>query len=226
MTSETITRFGLIRHGETEWNRSRRIQGQLDSPLTDAGRLQATGWGKRLTCCRWDRILVSDLGRAMETGRLINRTLQLPVDSDAGLREQDWGAWIGMTLADVKRQHPNELSHQVRAGWRFCPPEGESRREVLYRCTTALQTAARRWPGQTVLVVAHEGVIKCLVYHLSGRRFLPEEPPLVKRRHLHWIESDGKALRAGEINALPLTHSTVTVHAARRKNGEPRDSQR
>lgn len=222
---EITTRFGLIRHGETEWNRSRQIQGQQDSPLTGTGRQQAMDWGKRLTCFPWDHMLVSDLGRAMETGRLINQTLRLPVDSDAGLREQDWGAWIGLTLVEIKRQKPMELEQQVRAGWHFCPPSGESRREVLHRCCKTLQTAAKKWAGKTVLVIAHEGVIKCLVYHLAGRRFLPEEPPLVKQRHLHWLESDGQTLRVAAVNALSLSNVTSTAQAVGPKTETPCGSQ-
>jgi bisphosphoglycerate-dependent phosphoglycerate mutase len=74
----TTTRFGLIRHAETVWNRENRIQGHRDSSLTDSGKTDADGWGRRLKRIAWDRIFGSDLGRAVDTAAIINRHLKLP----------------------------------------------------------------------------------------------------------------------------------------------------
>jgi probable phosphoglycerate mutase len=198
------TRFGLIRHGETEWNREKRIQGQQDSPLTPTGEQQAVTWGKQLATLAWDRLVASDLGRARATAKLINQALNLPLDTTADLREQDWGAWIGLTVPEIKQQHKKELKRQIQSGWQFCPPGGETRANVFQRSRRALEATARRWPDQTILVVAHEGVIKCLLYRLSNRQFLPEEPPLIKPRHLHWLSCTSGQLAIDAVNAIPL----------------------
>ena len=198
------TRFGLIRHAQTVWNREKKIQGHSDSPLTDAGIVQATRWGRILEQFSWNRLLASDTGRALATAEIIGAYLKIPLTGDPRLREQDWGRWAGKTIAQLKAEQPLELAEQTNAGWDFRPPDGEDRRSVLARSRAALQDAFTRWPGENILVVTHEGVIKCLVYHLSGRQFLPSEPPLLKSYQLHRLIHDGDGLGLEAINALAL----------------------
>ena len=200
-----VTRFGLLRHAETEWNRIKRIQGQCDSVLTDKGRLQAREWADVLGTLSWHGILTSDLGRAMETAQSVNRLLDLPIQTDSRLREQDWGDWTGRTIKVIGREEPDELARAEAAGWGFRPPGGEDRHEVWNRGRAALLEAARQWPGENILVVTHEGVIKCLIYRLSGRMFLPSEPKLIKPEYLHWLAHEQRELRIEEVNSVPLS---------------------
>ena len=200
-----ITRFGLIRHAETVWNKAKRIQGHSDSRLSGNGRRQAQNWGPILKEIPWDRILASDTGRAIETARIINGSIDIPLSSDARLREQDWGRWTGKTVSQLKIQEPQVLAEQVRTGWEFCPPGGESRLNLWTRSRKALIQAAETWPGQTVLVVTHEGVIKSLIYGLSGRKYLPHEPPMLKKSYyLHWLFCKDKQLEIEKVNAIGL----------------------
>ncbi len=204
MTNSQPTTFGLIRHATTLWNEKKIIQGQQDSPLSETGQQMAADWGRRLASFPWQRIVCSDLGRTRETTELINQTLKLPVCPDKRLREQDWGEWSGISLAEVKQTHKELLQTMVRSGWLFKPPGGESRKQVLKRSLTALQETHTSWPGESILVVCHEGVIKCLLYHLTDRKFLPEEPPLIKRNHLNLLEHDDKKLYLKVLNYNPL----------------------
>lgn len=199
-----VTHFGLIRHAETRWNREKKIQGQADSPLTASGRRQAGHWGQLLKPLGWDFLLASDSPRALQTAVQVNRTLDVPLTTDSRLREQDWGRWTAMTLTRLKRDEPAQLAEQVAAGWRFCPPGGEDRISVRRRSLRALQQAAARWAGRRLLVVTHEGVIKCLLYHLAGRRFLPTEAALIRPYHLHRLVWDQNGLRLQQVNALAL----------------------
>ena len=205
--NSSVNIFGLIRHAQTLWNQEKRIQGQSDSPLTEEGENQAIQWGRLLNAHQWDRILVSDTGRAQKTAALINATLQIPLVEDARLREQDWGEWTGKTLKQVKNEVPELLAEEAAAGWEFCPPGGEDRNRVWARSQKALQEAAKKWPGVKILVVTHEGVTKSLIYRLAGRKFLPTEDPLLCNNHLHWLICDRKELRIKEINALALSGS-------------------
>lgn len=198
-----VTRFGLVRHAETVWNREKRIQGHSDSPLTEAGRQIAEKWGRQLKEHAWDRMLVSDLGRARETAGCINIALKLSIDTDAGLREQNWGLWEGERILSLQDRAP--LKEQVAAGWAFCPPGGEDRESVWKRGQAALCRAGSRWPGNTILVVTHEGMLKCLIYRLLGRRFLPSEPMVIESGRLHLLRHDQKGLSIERINALRLT---------------------
>ena len=207
MRGDDVTCFGLMRHARTAWNRDGRIQGQIDSDLTPAGEAAARSWGKILKGRSWDRILVSDLGRARRTADLVNASLGLPVTTDARLREMDWGEWSGYTVREIRDRFPGSLEAQEGRGWAFRPPGGESRDDQFERCRAALVEASRRWPGRTLLVVAHGGVIKSLVYRSLGRKFLPSEPAVIKPYHLHWfsVAAEG-GLRLDRLNGLDLGH--------------------
>ncbi|MGB9440788.1 MAG: histidine phosphatase family protein [Desulfobacterales bacterium] len=200
----TTTRFGLIRHAQTDWNREKKIQGHSDSPLTANGKKQASSWGRRLFQFPWDRLLASDSGRALTTAERINAFLNIPLETDPRLREQDWGDWVSKTIPQIQTEAYQVLEEQINAGWNFCPPGGESRDSVLERSQEALMEAADRYPGDNLLVVTHEGVIKCLVYYLCGRKFLPTEPRLLQSYRLHWLVFDRQGLQIEKVNALKL----------------------
>ena len=145
--NKTAMQYGLIRHAKTLWNLEKRIQGQQDSPLSQDGKKMAADWGPLLATVKWDRIICSDLERAHHTAEIINRDMQLPIVSDRRLREQDWGGWCGQTLKEVKKKYSEPLHREVRSGWDFRPPGGESRSEVLGRSKSALADAhdAAQW---------------------------------------------------------------------------------
>ncbi|HWR92699.1 MAG TPA: histidine phosphatase family protein [Desulfobacterales bacterium] len=200
----TVTRFGLIRHAETVWNRERRVQGQLDSPLTPEGERQAERWGRALRLLPWSRILASDTGRAVATAAIINAHLNLAVENDPRLRELDWGRWTSRTLARIRAEDAAEVAAQEAAGWKFRPPGGESRRQQMERSRQALIDTARRWPGACILVVTHEGVIKGLAHHLCGRAYVAADAVCLQPYHLHWLEVIGGRMALAELNARAL----------------------
>jgi broad specificity phosphatase PhoE len=181
------TIFGLLRHGTTRWNEEKRIQGREDTPLTLEGKKKTVIWSHYLTNFKWDRIAASDLGRVKETVSILNRTLDLPISWDKRLREQNWGDWEGMRLTDVKNSSPEMFGRQINAGWDFKPPQGESRRSVQQRAHAAILETTAKWPNKKILVVCHQGVIKCLLYHIAKRSFLPEESKLIDKDRLHTI---------------------------------------
>jgi broad specificity phosphatase PhoE len=202
--TNATTRFGLIRHAETVWNRERRIQGHQDSPLTPEGERMAAAWGQLLGVFPWDRILSSDSGRAMATAVRVNAHLRLPIDTDPRLRELDWGRWTTKTLAQLREEEGELLAAQERAGWDFQPPEGESRRRQLERSRQVLLEAASRWPGRSILVVSHGGIIKSLAHSLGGAEPLTAASVGVQPYRLHWISVASGRLSLEGLNALAL----------------------
>jgi probable phosphoglycerate mutase len=200
-----ITHFGIMRHAKTEWNQEKKIQGQRNSPLTPEGKQQAREWGMLLENFSWNRILASDMGRALETVDIINGYLQVPIIKDSRLQEQDWGEWTGKTLSMIKKEIPGLLENQERAGWDFRPPGGEDRYTVWQRSRKALQEATEKWPGENILVITHEGVIKCLIYRLFGRQFLPTEPSILNSWDLHRIRYENQRFQIEKINALAIS---------------------
>jgi broad specificity phosphatase PhoE len=202
--ANATTRFGLIRHAQTVWNRDKRIQGQQDSPLTPEGEKMADTWGQRLAAFHWDRILASDTGRAVATAERINAYLKLPIDTHARLRELDWGRWTTKTVAQLWEEEGERVAEQDRAGWDFQPPGGESRRSQLERSRQVLLEVAGRWPGRSILVVTHEGVIKALAHFLAGTGFSTAAGASLQPYRLHWISAADGQLSLDGLNALAL----------------------
>jgi probable phosphoglycerate mutase len=204
--ADKATRFHLMRHAPTEWNAAGRIQGQADAPLTPAGRLWADGWGRRLAEIGLTRLLSSDTGRALATSQAIQGALGRPLtlSTDPRLREQDWGQWTGCFHRRLRKEAAEAYRRQQARGWQFRPPGGESHLEVLERALSALQDAALRHPGESILVVTHEGVIKCLLYHLAIRDGCGRPPIPPAAWHAHRLVGVGRRVRLDRVNALDL----------------------
>jgi probable phosphoglycerate mutase len=201
---DKTARFYLMRHAPTEWNAAGRLQGQADSPLTPAGRLWASAWGRRMAGIGITRLLSSDTGRALATVEAMKGALDRPQGTDPRLRELDWGQWTGCFHRRLKKEAAEAYRRQQARGWQFRPPGGESHLEVLERALSALRDAAERHPGETVLVVTHEGVIKCLVYHLAIRDGCGCAPKSLAPWHMHHLVGDDSRIRLQQVNALDL----------------------
>jgi len=198
MTMET--HFLLMRHARTQWNQQRRIQGQTDTPLAPEGIKTAKGWGPCLAGRGIDLILTSDLQRARHTAELVNEHLTLPVETDPRLREQHWGDWTGLYVADLRAMR-EEVRARESKGFGFMPPGGEDRQQVFLRASMALTDAAKKHAGKRILVTTHNGVLRVLAYKLLGMQFTPEEPlPIKKDYRLHHLICNGGRLRAHELN--------------------------
>jgi len=199
-TTIDATVFGFLRHGETKWNRLKKIQGSCNSPLTEKGKAHVRNWAQTLKKYPWDRIFASDLGRVKETVAILNNELNLPVEYDARLREQSWGQWEGLTIPYIRTHHAEELENRVKRGWLFSAPGGETRQAVKDRVLAALLTAHKKWCGQKILIVCHQGVIKTTLYHITKRAFLPEEDPLLSHNRLHIIKYSAGSFATVELN--------------------------
>lgn len=186
--------FCLLRHGQTLWNRDKRIQGQSESPLSEKGRAQADAWGAQLAAWNLSRVVASPLGRAQQTAERCNAALGLPLQLDSRLMEQDWGAWVGRRIVDIRQEERELLRHQEARGWDFTPPGGESRTQLLRRAMDCLQDLARTCPGERLLLVSHNGVLRALALHLLGSDYLPGTPDPVARGRLLCIRAHGHGL--------------------------------
>ena len=200
-----VTVFGLLRHGQTEWNILKKIQGSADSPLSAQGKEQTDGWADTLKSYDWDRIIASDLGRVRATVDILNRKLCLPVSFDPRLREQHWGDWEGLTIPFIQHNFKEELARRVAMGWDFAAPGGETRRAVKDRVLTTLLESAQKWPGQKILIVCHQGVVKSVLYSLNDRDFLPGEDPLLQHNRLHLISCTGQGFTPLKLNIARKT---------------------
>jgi len=196
------TNFGLLRHGQTVWNKEKRVQGSGNSPLTAEGAELSRQWGRYLATASmdWDLILTSPLQRARDTAKLVNESLSLPIRVEEGIREQDWGQWEGLTLEQIKKQFPEVMEQSILKGWEFRPPQGESRREVQQRSLKVLSTINSQYAGKNILTISHLGVIKTILYYIENRQFLPEEPKIIHKNRFHLIRAQETAFFIVEKN--------------------------
>jgi len=144
----------LVRHGETDWNRQHRIQGLTDIPLNDTGREQARRAGRLLASRDWDAVVSSPLQRALETATIIADELGLPAPTtDDQLVERNYGEAEGLDFDELNRRFPEDA-----------PVPGRERRSaVRKRAMAALLRIAATHPDESVLVVAHGGLIRAVL---------------------------------------------------------------
>ncbi|MXV80722.1 MAG: histidine phosphatase family protein [Chloroflexi bacterium] len=155
----------LVRHGQTEWNRTRRIQGQSDVPLNEHGRAQAEALGKRLSDVRFDAAYSSDLSRTMESAELVTAARACEIVPTPELREFSYGEWEGMTIAEIEAQAPERLRRRLQGrNEDFAGPGGENACDVLERVRAFYERALQRHgAGDRLLVVAHGGSLRALL---------------------------------------------------------------
>lgn len=168
----------LLRHGQTPMSVERRYAGRSDVPLTDTGQRQAAAAAKRLATADIGVIVTSPLQRAVRTAEEVAALCGAPVLSDEGFRETDFGAWEGMTFAEVRERWPDEMAAWL-ADPGVAPPGGESFVEVSERVLAALKTLLAEREGQRILIVSHVTPIKMLVTEA-----LLAPPPAMYRMHL------------------------------------------
>lgn len=162
----TLRYLVLLRHGQTDYNVDGRMQGHLDSVLTERGRAQAATVAPEVAALKPARLISSDLSRAADTAEVVAAACGIGVETDPRLRETHLGAWQGRTVVDIETEWPGAI-----ATWRqdpaWAPPGGESRLEVVRRCTPAVEELDDSLAGgdgsATAVLVAHGGMIAGLV---------------------------------------------------------------
>ncbi|MBC7517478.1 MAG: histidine phosphatase family protein [Microbacteriaceae bacterium] len=149
-----MTQLYLVRHGETDWNVQRRIQGSTDIPLNDNGRRQAKRTARLLAAGQWDAVFTSPLSRAHETATIITGELQLPAPQLLpAVVERRYGDAEGLDFYDVEARFPDGVH----------VPGRELPAAVVQRALPALTDLARQRPAQRIIVVTHGGVIRALL---------------------------------------------------------------
>ena len=165
MLRDVGTRILLLRHGQTDWNHSRRFQGRADVPLNEAGVEQAKAARTRLEGFVFDAVYSSPLSRALHTARLVRPGE--PVLIDPRLAEIDVGTWAGLTWDEVAAQAPEMLERDRPDDFRHSAT-GETVAEVTARVVAAVEEIAQRHEGGTVLVASHGLALTCALHGLLG----------------------------------------------------------
>ena len=161
-----MTTIHFVRHGETIWHHDNRYAGVSDIPLTDRGRRQAEQLAAWAATTDVERVLSSDLGRAVETAQRSAESLGVDLEIDARLREVDFGRGEGLTEAEMEKAFPRERAAFVRTPATSPLPRGETGVSAVERAATALAELATS--GRPALVVAHTTLGRLLLCHLLG----------------------------------------------------------
>ena len=163
-----LTRVVAIRHGETVWNAGMRMQGQLDTALSERGRWQARRVAEALAGEGIEAIFASDLARAFDTAQALATPRGLPITTDAGLRERSFGVFQGFTYAEIDARWPAEAARWRRHDPDFGPEQGETLHEFSARAVAACTRIAASQAGRSIAIVTHGGVLDCL-YRAASR---------------------------------------------------------
>jgi broad specificity phosphatase PhoE len=159
----------FIRHGETDWNRTLRLQGQRDIPMNAFGCRQAARNGRALAGILakddW-QFVASPLARSVETMRIVLASADRSdamFATDARLMELTYGDWEGLTLPEVAKRDPDAMRRRDTDKWNYVPPAGESYAMLAERVSEWLMSL--RAPS---LIVAHGGTLRVLLHNLAG----------------------------------------------------------
>ena len=158
-----------MRHGQSTWNHERRIQGQLDPPLSDEGRRQAAQLGRRLAGRKFAGFYSSDLRRAAETAQLVGESIGIDPTPMAELREIYLGQWEGLRTEDLATRFPEAWASWIEEPDWDLVPGGEGSAAFEARVGVMLDTLFKRHTQGDVLVVTHGGVIQIAIHHVVGR---------------------------------------------------------
>ena len=193
MVEIPTTRICLVRHGETEWNAERRIQGQIDIGLNETGLRQAAATGSRLTTAGIAALYSSDLKRAWATAQAIGKALDLVPQAVPELRERHYGIFEGLTYDEARDTYPAGYAVFEGRNADYDFTNGESLKAMFARVTGKLQALAATHRGQAVAVVVHGGVLDIVNRFVRGNPLEMPRDFLIPNAGINWIAAvDGK----------------------------------
>ena len=178
-----MPRIYLLRHGETVWNTEQRLQGQLDSPLTETGQRQAEGHGEKLrSLLPGDsfRLVSSPLGRTVATAKIVAAKIGIKpehIELEDRLKEVSFGNWEGKTRSEVMKTDLSRFESRLKDRWSVRPPGGENYQDVAIR----LQSWLSELNDETIVVVSH-GTSGRILRGIHAN-IEPNEMPNLDQRH-------------------------------------------
>jgi len=191
--TQGTTRICLVRHGETEWNAARRIQGQIDIGLNDTGLRQAEAAGRWLARAGIVALYSSDLKRAWTTALAIGAAVGLLPESAPEMRERRYGIFEGLTYDEARAKFPDGYAAFEGRNADYDFENGESLKVMYARVTSKLQAIAAAHPGRNVVVVLHGGVLDIVNRFVRGNGLEVPRDFLIPNAGINWISlSDGR----------------------------------
>ncbi len=203
MDNNKLTKFYLVRHGQTDWNKKRIIQGQTDTTLNPEGEEQARIIAEKFKTLELDLAFSSDLLRAKRTAEIIALEHQLAVQTTEQLRERRFGSLEGQP-SELLITHAKlmlALSEEQRKKIRITP-DSESDDEFAWRIITFLRETAIAYPGENILATTHSGVLRILIIHLGFMTYEEFDTMRFINGGYMELESDGVDFFVKEMHGL------------------------
>ncbi len=158
-----MTKIFLIRHGETEWNKLGRLQGNSDVSLSPEGIRQEQLMAAYVPFNHIDAVYASDLQRASDTAKILAAKFNLPVTTMPGLRETNFGDWEGRVISGLLEELPEDFGNFFIKPDKVKPPNGETFLECQARVENAMDEIIAEHDGQRIIVVCHGAAIRLLI---------------------------------------------------------------
>ena len=185
--------FIIVRHGETEWNREDKLQGQIDIALSEKGIKQAKEIAKLLKKEKIYTIYSSDLSRAVITAEEINKYHHIKIKKSKNLREIDLGDANGTLRSELAQKFPEFMEAKKNNYFNASYPNGESYKDVQERVKKFLSEIKEK--NGTILVVAHQGFNRTLIGYLGGIDDLKMTSIEVPHDVIYFVDADTKEIR-------------------------------
>lgn len=211
---KTLCTIYIVRHGQTEWNVERRIQGQEDSPLTALGLSQAKELGQLLQGVHFNAVFSSDSLRAKRTAEMIVLERELAVVTTELLRERAFGRFEGKYIAELKEFDEifEKLSDEEKFSYKS-ESDIESDEEIASRMIRFIREIAVRFAGKTVLLVTHAGMMKALLVHLGYGTYQTLPNGSIKNTSYIKLATDGIEFFVNETMGITF-QKDVETHSA------------
>ena len=186
------TRICFIRHGETDWNVIKRIQGQTDISLNETGRSQALAMAFNAAHYNFSAVYSSDLDRAFETAKMLAERRGLEVKKLPQLRERHYGIFQGITAVEGEKNYPAAHAHYKARDLEYDFETGESMLKFADRVKEAVDYLTRHHTGQTIAAFSHAGVLDIVYRKATGRPLHTPRDFVIPNCALNWFAFDGK----------------------------------
>lgn len=186
------TRICFIRHGETDWNVTKRIQGQTDIPLNETGLGQALAMALNATHYNFSAIYSSDLSRAFETAKMVAERRGLEVRTLPHLRERHYGIFQGITADEVAKRYPEAYANYKARDPDYDFETGESMVRFAGRVSEVIDDLARHHSGQTIAAISHAGILDIVYRKATGRPLHTPRDFVIPNCALNWFSFDGQ----------------------------------
>ncbi|MBM7665938.1 putative phosphoglycerate mutase [Solibacillus kalamii] len=201
-----MLRLYLVRHGQTEWNVQKKMQGWEDSALTEKGVNNAIALRKKLEGVEFAAAYTSTSERTIETARLIIEKRNLAINTNEDLREINLGEWEGKTLDEIKDFYPEQFKYFWENPALYEPVGGETFEQLINRAIKVLNYITSKHNNGNILVITHSVILKSLLMHVNGKSVKDLwTPPFIHDTSLSIVEIENEVYRVkseGDISHL------------------------